>query len=269
MTNSLENTVSWINPQSNTEVRKIPVGAGPRRSPMGSAPSGSRTPTIVRSRESIRLRARSSRRSGRRPSAAAWPSEAASCGSRTRRTGSSSRSIPARTRSWESGRRQGADGRGVRRRLRLGRELSRRDRRAGRPGDARSSRHFPRERKPVRTRIRRGQPLGRDGVRRRAPADRPAKQHRAGDDAAGESPGRIAAGDGGVWVAAQSGGAGHRGGRLVVIAHSVVTIDPQLASLVTSSNIATTVYDGLTAVRRVGGSAGDQFIPDLAVALPY
>ena len=37
---------------------------------------------------------------------------------------------------------------------------------------------------------------------------------------------------------------------------------------VTSSNVATTVYDGLAAVRRVGGSAGDQLVPDLAVALP-
>ena len=84
----------------------------------------------------------------------------------------------------------------------------------------------------------------------------------------GNRPVGIAAGDGGVWVAVQAGGAGHRGGRLVVIAHTVDTIDPALAATATSSNVATTVYDGLTAVRRVGGSAGSQLVPDLAVALP-
>jgi YVTN family beta-propeller protein len=84
----------------------------------------------------------------------------------------------------------------------------------------------------------------------------------------GNRPAGIAAGDDGVWVAVQSGGAGHRGGRLVVIAHTVNTIDPQSAGIPSSRSVATTIYDGLAAYRRVGGSAGEQLVPDLAVALP-
>ena len=118
--------------------------------------------------------------------------------------------------------------------------------RPNRSGDARPSPDDTLERKPVSARIREGSlwvatEFGQDLVR----ID-PLTSVLRETTPLGNRPVALAAGDGGVWVAVQSGGAGHRGGRLVVIAHPVDTIDPQLAAQVTSSNVATTVYDGLT-----------------------
>jgi peptide/nickel transport system substrate-binding protein len=66
----------------------------------------------------------------------------------------------------------------------------------------------------------------------------------------------------------QESGAGHRGGRLVVVSSVLGTIDPSLANFTTTDNIFKVVYDALTAGRRVGGAGGTQLVPDLAVALP-
>ena len=84
----------------------------------------------------------------------------------------------------------------------------------------------------------------------------------------GNRPEGLAAGDGGVWVAVQASGRGHRGGRLVITGGSIDTIDPASPDLTTSVLVMNAVYDGLTAFRRAGGSAGTQLVPDLAAALP-
>jgi YVTN family beta-propeller protein len=89
-----------------------------------------------------------------------------------------------------------------------------------------------------------------------------------GSTAVGNRPEGLAAGDGGVWVAVQASGQGHRGGRLVVLGDSLDSIDPGLASGTNSIAAIGTAYDGLTTLRRAGGSAGTQLVPDLAAALP-
>jgi YVTN family beta-propeller protein len=71
--------------------------------------------------------------------------------------------------------------------------------------------------------------------------------------------------DSGVWLSGQAQGAGHRGGRLVV-AGDVGTIDPSADDLFPTYIELT--YDGLTATRFTGGSAGTQIVPDLALSLP-
>jgi YVTN family beta-propeller protein len=81
----------------------------------------------------------------------------------------------------------------------------------------------------------------------------------------GNRPEGLAPDGGGVWVAAQASGEGHRGGRLVVL-QITGSIDP--ASSGVGMGPLGTVYDGVTALRRVGGSAGTQVVPNLAAALP-
>jgi YVTN family beta-propeller protein len=86
--------------------------------------------------------------------------------------------------------------------------------------------------------------------------------------AVGNRPKGLAAVPGGVWVAVQASGAGHRGGRLAVIGFGFDSIDPALASSTSSQSLLEPVYDGLTGYRRVGGSEATQLVPDLAAALP-
>jgi YVTN family beta-propeller protein len=86
--------------------------------------------------------------------------------------------------------------------------------------------------------------------------------------AVGNRPVGLAAVDGGVWVAVQSSGAGHRGGRVVVIGDEFDTIDPGLAFSTDSFTLLGLAYDGLTAFRRVGGSDGTQLVANLAATLP-
>ena len=86
--------------------------------------------------------------------------------------------------------------------------------------------------------------------------------------AIGNRPEGLAPGAGGVWVAVQASGNGHRGGRLVVEDGGLDSIDPALASQTNSDVLIGLAYDGLTAFRRVGGTAGTQIVPDLAAALP-
>ena len=90
----------------------------------------------------------------------------------------------------------------------------------------------------------------------------------AGTTPIGNRPEGLAGDNGGVWVAVQASGRGHRGGRLVIIGESLDSIDPAVADTPDSLAAVGTAYDGLTNLRHVGGSAGTQIVPDLAAALP-
>jgi peptide/nickel transport system substrate-binding protein len=82
----------------------------------------------------------------------------------------------------------------------------------------------------------------------------------------GDRPVQLAASGAGVWVAVQASGAGHLGGRLVVIGGGIDSIDPAAADLVPT--LGPLAYDALTSLRHAGGSAGTQIVPDLAAAVP-
>lgn len=84
----------------------------------------------------------------------------------------------------------------------------------------------------------------------------------------GNRPVALAPVPGGVWVATQASGAGHHGGRLVVIGDAFDTIDPGLSFSTDSFALLGLAYDGLTAFRRVGGSDGTQLVANLATTLP-
>ena len=84
----------------------------------------------------------------------------------------------------------------------------------------------------------------------------------------GNRPIALAPVPGGVWVAMQESGAGHHGGRLVVIGDAFDTIDPSLSFSTDSFALLGLAYDGLTAFRRVGGSDGTQLVASLATTLP-
>jgi len=70
-----------------------------------------------------------------------------------------------------------------------------------------------------------------------------------------------------VWFAVQPSGSGHRGGRLFV-AFPPVGIDPGFAVDLEGFAARSTIYDGLLAVARQGGSEGTRIVPNLAVSLP-
>lgn len=96
------------------------------------------------------------------------------------------------------------------------------------------------------------------------------------DQASGETPttrlgGRpegVALVAGSLWVAVQAVGAAHRGGtlRLVAPPDAIDSIDP--ARGLRSWQISAVVYDGLVGFKRVGGNDGNTLVPDLASALP-
>ena len=94
----------------------------------------------------------------------------------------------------------------------------------------------------------------------------PQREVVAGSAPIGNRPVQLAAGRAGVWVAVQASGAGHRGGRLIVLGGGVGSIDPSAADL--DPTLGALPYDALTSLRRSGGSAGTQIVPDLAAALP-
>jgi YVTN family beta-propeller protein len=82
----------------------------------------------------------------------------------------------------------------------------------------------------------------------------------------GSRPEGVAVAGGLVWVGAQASDTIHRGGTLMVLfSGSVGSLDPAQAyapALIPLTN------DGLTALKRVGGSDGAQVVPDLATSLP-
>jgi ABC-type transport system substrate-binding protein len=81
--------------------------------------------------------------------------------------------------------------------------------------------------------------------------------------------GIVLAGDS-LFVGVGSSGSSHVGGELKVLASGpgFIPVDPATVSGSLSSQVATLTNDGLTAFRKVGGSAGTELVPDLAVSLP-
>ena len=84
----------------------------------------------------------------------------------------------------------------------------------------------------------------------------------------GNRPKGLAVDRDGIWVAVQAAGAGHRGGRLVVLAPGLNVLDPASGSSNVDGIAQGLVFDGLTALRRSGGAEGTQLVPDLAETLP-
>ena len=63
--------------------------------------------------------------------------------------------------------------------------------------------------------------------------------------------------------------ADHRGGTLRLLSRAAFdTLDPQVTYTVQAWQLFGAVYDGLTAFRKVGGDAGRDVVPDLAVTIP-
>ena len=94
----------------------------------------------------------------------------------------------------------------------------------------------------------------------------------------GSEPRALAVVDGRLWVAVAAAGEGHRGGTLRV-AFQGEPFDKSGAALLRAEFDPATSYsefstllsltsDGLTALRRVGGTAGLELVPDLAEAIP-
>ena len=88
--------------------------------------------------------------------------------------------------------------------------------------------------------------------------------------ALGNEPRALAMAGGQVWTAVAATGAGHRGGTLrIALNERIAPIERDPAtSYANGGMFLSLVHDGLTAVRRTGGSAGTQVVPDLAQSLP-
>ena len=94
----------------------------------------------------------------------------------------------------------------------------------------------------------------------------------------GHDPRALAVVDGRLWVAVAAAGAGHRGGTLRVDLQlpgwgSAPELDSRdefdpATSYSDVSPLLSLTQDGLTAFRRVGGTAGAELVPDLAEAIP-
>jgi YVTN family beta-propeller protein len=82
----------------------------------------------------------------------------------------------------------------------------------------------------------------------------------------GSRPVGVAIANGLVWVGAGAAGNIHRGGTLrVLFTGPLTSLDPAQAY---SPGLTSLTNDGLTALKRVGGSDGTQVVPDLATSLP-
>ncbi|MDP9255344.1 MAG: ABC transporter substrate-binding protein [Actinomycetota bacterium] len=86
----------------------------------------------------------------------------------------------------------------------------------------------------------------------------------------GNRPEGIVLDSGALYVAVRASGAGHHGGTLTVLttAPYFANVDPALAYLSREEQMVLLTNDGLTGLRRTGGSAGLRLVPDLAVSLP-
>ena len=73
-----------------------------------------------------------------------------------------------------------------------------------------------------------------------------------------------------LFVAVRASGAGHYGGTLTVLTAPgyLDNVDPALAYSLPDGQVAVLTHDGLVGFRRVGGNAGLELVPDLAVSLP-
>ena len=87
--------------------------------------------------------------------------------------------------------------------------------------------------------------------------------------AVGNRPQGIALKGGTLLVSVRQSGAGHRGGTLTVrMNRDLDSIDPAIAYDSTSWPVLRMTNDGLVAYNQVGGVAGTQLVPDLAVSIP-
>jgi peptide/nickel transport system substrate-binding protein len=87
--------------------------------------------------------------------------------------------------------------------------------------------------------------------------------------AVGNPPTALAIANGLVWAGVQASAAMHRGGTLVLLQNAPFgSIDPSSAGSIAAILTGVMTNDGLTAFERVGGTAGDTVVPDLAAALP-
>jgi peptide/nickel transport system substrate-binding protein len=90
----------------------------------------------------------------------------------------------------------------------------------------------------------------------------------------GSTPVASAPASGGIWVAALTRPASHRGGTLRVafatddFASGFGPFDPAVAPYQDHWQLISMVSDGLVTYRKAGGTAGLQVVPDLAVAMP-
>jgi YVTN family beta-propeller protein len=73
-----------------------------------------------------------------------------------------------------------------------------------------------------------------------------------------------------LWIAAQTSGAVHRGGRLVadLIGPGAKTLNPPSVYDGAGWSILSTTNDGLVGFKRAGGSEGTELVPDLATSIP-
>ena len=74
-----------------------------------------------------------------------------------------------------------------------------------------------------------------------------------------------------VWTAVAATGAGHRGGTLrIALSDAIdpVDMDPSTSYAVDAWTFLSLVHDGLIGLRRTGGRAGTELVPDLAQSLP-
>ncbi|HEY7007617.1 MAG TPA: ABC transporter substrate-binding protein, partial [Jatrophihabitantaceae bacterium] len=96
----------------------------------------------------------------------------------------------------------------------------------------------------------------------------PARDALVGSTALGRTPEGLVSSGAGVWVAARASGTGHRGGRLSVVSSADLgsSVDPAIGDFF--GGWGEPAYDALTGLRKTGGAAGTQIVPDLAVALP-
>jgi YVTN family beta-propeller protein len=78
----------------------------------------------------------------------------------------------------------------------------------------------------------------------------------------------LAAADNLIYAAVRSSGIQHRGGTLRVATAPPDSLDPAVAYATQSWQVLSMTNDGLVAFRRIGGIAGTQLVPDLAVSLP-
>jgi YVTN family beta-propeller protein len=88
--------------------------------------------------------------------------------------------------------------------------------------------------------------------------------------AVGEQPQGVAAGTGDISIPIQATSAGHRGGTLRIAASppSFDTVDPAIHNFLSPAQLLGMTNDGLVTLKHVGGSTGDQLVPDLALTLP-
>jgi len=84
-------------------------------------------------------------------------------------------------------------------------------------------------------------------------------------------PSAVAAGDGTAYVALRPNGTAHRGGTLRVAVPAVepfATLDPAVVYVGDIGRLVPLTNDGLLTYRHVGGPAGNQLVPDLALEMP-